>query len=159
MLDKLLKILNKNAHFGNKELAAMLNMTENEIAQKIADYEKNGIIRGYKAIIDWEKADPELVMALIELKVTPKPNMGFEEIGRILMRYDEVESVYLMSGGYDISLVITGKGFKEIANFVSYSLSQIDSVISTATHFVLSRYKENGIIVCDQNTDERNKFE
>lgn len=154
-MDKLLKLIEQHARFSNAQLAAALGMSEDEVSAKIEQYEKDGIICGYNAVINYEKLGDENVTALIELKVTPKKHLGFEEIARTIMMYDEVESVYLMSGGYDLAVTVTGKSFKDIALFVSHRLAILDSVISTATHFILSRYKEKNIIMLEEPVDER----
>ena len=133
----------------------MLGITEDEVAQEIHRLEEDGIIRGYKTIVDREKLSDEYVSAIIELRVTPKRDLGFDEIAEKLAEYPEVEDVYLMSGGYDLALLISGRTFKDIALFVSQRLAVLDSVISTATHFVLSRYKEKGVPVYLLPKDER----
>lgn len=156
-MDKLLTLLSNNARLSSKELAVMLNSTEQEVENKIEEYVNAGIIRGYRAIIDYEKLNNEYVVAFIEVKVTPKANLGFDEIAKSITAFDEVESVYLISGGYDLSVTITGKSFKDIAMFVSDRLAPLDSVISTHTNFVLTRYKEGGIIICDDDVDERSQ--
>lgn len=145
-MDKLLKLLRENARLSDSQLAAMLGTTEEDVRKQIEQYEADGVIRGYRTLIDYEKLETETVMAIIELKVTPKPDLGFEYVADAIARLDEVESVYLTSGGFDLAVVIVGKSFKEIALFVSDRLAVIDSVISTATHFVLTKYKDNGII-------------
>ena len=154
-MEKILKLLKQNARLSNEQLAAMLGTTAEEVASQIASLEDQGIIKGYKPIIDYEKADSEVVTAIIELKVTPQKNFGFEEIAKRIVEYSEVDSVYLMSGGYDLSVTVKGKTFKDIALFVAHRLAPLDSVISTATHFVLSRYKDTGIVLCDTSADER----
>ena len=133
----------------------MLGITEDEVAQEIHRLEEEGIIRGYKTIVDREKLSDEYVSAIIELRVTPKRDLGFDEIAEKLAEYPEVEDVYIMSGGYDLALLISGRTFKDIALFVSQRLAVLDSVISTATHFVLSRYKEKGVPVYLLPKDER----
>lgn len=154
-MDKLISLLKQNARFSNAQLAAMLGATEAQIAAKIEEYENAGIIKGYSVILDEEKADKDLVTAFIELKVTPQAEYGFDEIARTVMMYDEVESVSLMSGAYDLSVTVSGTNLKEIALFVAQRLSTIDGVLSTATHFVLKRYKEKGIVIGDEIVDER----
>ncbi len=154
-MDKLLMLLDQNARLSNEQLAVMLDKTPEEIAAAIEQYEKDGVIRGYKAIIDWDKIDREYVTAYIEVKVTPKRDQGFDEIAEKIMEFPEVESVTLMSGGYDLSAVISGKSFKDIALFVAKKLSVMDSVLSTATHFALRRYKDGGISFVDKEVDER----
>ena len=140
-MDNLLNLLNENARLTNAQLAVMLNKTEKEIADAIADYERRGVIKGYRTLINWQKVDENKATALIELRVTPKRDRGFDEIANRVMQFKEVESVYLMSGGYDLAVTVTGKSMQEIAMFVARRLSPLDSVISTATHFVLTRYK------------------
>lgn len=156
-MDKLLKLLASNARFTNDQLAAALGISEAEVEKKIEEYEKSGVIKGYSAIINYEKLEnePEHLTAIIELKVIPKKQFGFEQIAKTIMLYDEVESVYLMSGGYDLSVVVSGKSFKDIATFVSHKVATLDSVQSTATHFILSRYKEKNFILFDEPKDER----
>lgn len=155
MNKELLKLLNKNARYTVAELSSMLGISEKQVAEDILALEQDGIIHGYKPIIDWEKVDSVMVSALIELRVTPKSGLGFEEVAERVMRYREVESVYLMSGGYDLCVLVKGKTFQQVAMFVAKELSTIDSVISTATHFVLRRYKEQDVCLCDLNSDDR----
>ena len=152
---KLLKLLSKNARLKDDELAVMIGAEENEVHDNIADMEKEGLIRGYKAVVDWERIDNTHVSALIELKVTPKAGLGFEEVAMKVAKYPEVESVYLMSGGYDLSVTVRGKTFQEVAMFVAKELSTIDSVISTTTHFILRRYKELDVELIGKPTDDR----
>ncbi|MFV0401413.1 MAG: Lrp/AsnC family transcriptional regulator [Oscillospiraceae bacterium] len=151
----LLKYLEENARYTNQELADMTGNSEEEVAAAIAAYEKAGILKGYKAIVDWESTDRDYVTARIELKVIPQRDRGFEEIADQISQYSEVQSLYLMSGGYDLALTIVGKNFKDIANFVAYRLAPMDAIQSTATHFVLRKYKEKGIILGQQKKDER----
>lgn len=152
---ELLKILEENARYPDDQIAAMLGIPEQEVRAQIRQYEKQGIIRGYKAIVDWEKTDRDVVTARIELKVTPKKDRGFEELAEQISQYGEVQSLYLMSGGYDLALTIVGKTFKDIASFVAYRLAPLDSVQSTATHFVLRKYKEKGAALIDRRDERR----
>ena len=154
-MDSLLNLLNENAELSNAQLAAMLGKTEEEVAAEKAAYEKAGVIKAYKALIDWDKVGDAYASALIELKVIPQKETGFDSIAEEVMRFEEVESVYLMSGGYDLSVVVNGRTFQEVAMFVAKRLSTLDSVISTATHFVLRRYKEKGVMFLDAEKDER----
>lgn len=154
-MDKLLKLLDTNARLTNAQLAAMLNITEDEVARRITALEKCGAIRAYKALVDWDKTDRDNVTAIIELKVIPRRDVGFEGIAEQIMAFDEVESVYLMSGGYDLSVRVTGRTFQEIAAFVARRLAPLDSVQSTATHFVLRRYKESHVAFLGETKDER----
>lgn len=154
-MDKLLMLLEEDARYTPKELSAMLGISEDEVKSLMAQYEKKGVISGYKAIIDWEKTDNEYVYARIEIKVTPEKDRGFEEVAEQIAQFDEVQSVYLMSGGYDLGLTMKGDSFKTIASFVATRLAPMDSVQSTATHFVLKKYKEKGIILSGKEKDER----
>ena len=154
-MDKLLKILDGNARIETEKIAVMLDMTEEEVEKAIAEYEKKGIIRGYKPLIHYDKIDTQYVEAVIELKVTPKRDFGFEEIAQKISSYSEVDSVFLMSGGYDLHVQVVGKTFKDIALFVAQRLAVLDGVVSTATHFVLSRYKDRGVLMGEDGVDER----
>ena len=155
---KLLKLLSKNAHYTTEELAVMADMPAEEVQSEIEQMEKNGLIRGYKAVVDWERMDSAYVSAIIELKVTPKAGLGFEEVALRVMKYPEVESVYLMSGVYDLNVVVKGKTFQDVAKFVAKELSTIESVTSTATHFVLRRYKEMDVELLGSGKDERGSY-
>lgn len=155
MEQQLLKLLEQNARFTNKELAAALDVSEAEVARSIAELEKKRVICGYKALVNWEKTHRDLVVARIEIKVAPKRDRGFEEIAEQIMRFEEVDTVYLMSGGYDLAVTVSGRTFQDVALFVAHKLSPMDSVQATATHFVLRKYKERGVIVCDEERDER----
>ena len=155
-MDRLLTLLDENARLSTAQLAVMLNKAETEVAEEIAAYEKAGVIRGYKALINWEMVDENKAIALIELRVSPKRDRGFDEIANRIMQFDEVESVYLMSGGYDLAVKVHGRSMQEIAMFVMRRLSTLDSVLSTATHFILTRYKDGGVILNpDEEKDER----
>ena len=157
MLDteKLLKLIAEDAKLTNAQLAAMLGAREEEVASAVASLEKEGIIKGYKALIDWDKTDRNLVSARIEIKVIPKGSMGFEEIVYTISQFREVETCYLMSGGYDLALTISGKTFKDIALFVAHRLAPLEPVQSTSTHFVLKKYKQRGQMMVDDFKDER----
>lgn len=154
-MNEIIKLLEENARYSNEEIAVMLNTTAEDVRAKIDRLEKDGVIRGYKVILDREKISENHVEALIELKVTPKRDFGFDEIADKIAQYPEVEDVYLMSGGFDLALILSGKTFKDIALFVSQRLATLDSVVATATHFVLSRYKEKGVIINNTSLDER----
>jgi len=155
LMNQLVQILAGNARLTSQQLAAMTGDTPEEVDAKIAALQAQGVIRGYKAIVDWDKTDRDFCTARIELKVTPKSGMGFDEIAGTIAQFDEVESVELMSGGYDLGLTVTGKSFKDVAMFVAQRLAPLDSVVSTATHFVLKTYKQGGIMTCGQEKDER----
>ncbi len=154
-MNDLLNLLKENARLTNAQLAAMLGKTEQEVADEIHALEQKGIIRGYTAILNEELAQSTEVEALIELRVTPKRDLGFDDIAKTIMMYDEVESVSLMSGAYDLALTVKGESLKEVAMFVSQRLSAMEGVLSTATHFVLKRYKDKGIFIEDEEQDER----
>ena len=154
-MKKLLKLLEKDAHLSAKELALLCEKEEGDIKKMIDDYEKGGIILGYTTVIDWDKTDLEYVNALIELKVIPQRNFGYDSIAEKIYNCPEVESVYLMSGGFDLAVMLHGKTMREVAIFVASKLATIESVTSTATHFVLRKYKDNGVIFGAADIDER----
>ena len=158
MNTKLLKLLSKDSRISRADMATMLGLTEDEVAREIEEMERAGIIRGYKAVIDWERLDEAYVSAIIELKVTPKAGIGFEDVAAKVMKYPQVESVYLMSGVYDLNVVVKGKNLHEVARFVAKELSTLDSVTSTATHFVMRRYKEMDVELMGDSIDERGKY-
>ena len=133
----------------------MLGTTPKDIAYQIEQLEKNGVIKGYSVILDESLADKDMVMAIIELKVTPQRDCGFDEIAKTIMMYDEVDSISLMSGSYDLSVTVKGKNLQDIALFVAQRLSTIEGVLSTTTHFILKTYKEKGIFIEDEDKDER----
>ncbi len=155
---KLLKLLSRDSRTSEADMAVMLGITEEEVHREIAEMEREGVIRGYKAVIDWERLDDAYVSAIIELKVTPKAGLGFEDVAAKVMKYPEVESVYLMSGVYDLNVVVKGRTFHEVARFVAKELSTIESVTSTATHFVLRRYKEMDVELMGDGIDERGSY-
>lgn len=154
-MENLLSLLETNAKLTNKELAVMLGLTEEEVAKQIKLYEETGVIKGYKAIVDKSKADIETVTALIEIKVQPKYGHGFDEIAKRISMMEEVESIYLMSGGFDLTVFVTDKSFHEVAMFVAKRLSPLEGVVSTGTHFILKKYKEQNVLLADQETDDR----
>lgn len=152
---KLLKLIEKDAHMSVADLATVTELSEEEVTRELAAMEKAGIIRGYKGVIDWEKLETDRVSAIIELKVTPKAGCGFEEVAARIAKYPEVESVSLMSGSYDLNVVVKGRTFREVSTFVSKELAVIDSVTSTATQFVMRRYKEFDVELLPEEEDER----
>ncbi len=152
---KLLNLLETDAKLTVKELAVMLNVKEEVVEKEIKQLEETGVIKGYKAIIDKEKANVETVSALIEIKVQPKLGHGFEAIADRIAKLDEVESIYLMSGGFDLAVMVTDKSFQEVAMFVAERLSPLEGVVSTATHFILKKYKEQGVLFSDEEKDDR----
>ena len=155
---KLLKLLCKNARYTVHDLSVMTGLSDDEVKSQIAEMEKEGLIRGYKTVIDWERLDSAKVSAIIELKVEPQPNVGFEQIAEEVQKYSEVETVYLMSGGYDLCVIVKGKTFQEVAMFVAKQLAPMKYVTSTATHFILRRYKEMDIELIDGQSDDREKI-
>ena len=150
-----LKLLEKDAHLTPAELALMCEKEEGDIKALIEGYEKDGVILGYTTVIDWDKTDIEYVNALIELKVTPRVGSGYDEIAERIYSYPEVESVYLMSGGFDLAVMLRGKTMREVAIFVASKLATIEAVTSTATHFVLRKYKDHNVIFGGAPVDER----
>ncbi len=154
-MNKLLDLLRQNARLSNAELAAMLGTTEAEVASQIKQLEDDGILMGYTAIINEESVDETRVTAIIEIKVAPMKGKGFDDLAHTIMEYDEVDSVFLLSGAYDLSVTVTGTSLRKVALFVSERLSALDGVISTATHFILKRYKEKNHVFSEDTTDER----
>ena len=145
-MDKILTLLEENATLTPKQIAVMLEKEEGDIKNAIEAYEKDGVILGYKTIIDWDKTEREYVTALIEVKLTPQKDRGFDKVAEKIYNYPEVQSLYLMSGSYDLAVFIEGRTMREVAYFVAQKLAPIDSVMSTATHFVLRKYKDKGVI-------------
>lgn len=152
---KILEMLEADGRMTASQLALMLNKEEGEIRDIIRGFESNGVILGYKAIVDWDKTDREYATALIELKVAPQYSRGFDAIAERIYNYPEVQSVYLMSGAYDLCVILEGKTIREVALFVAQRLAPLESVLSTATHFVLRKYKDKGVIYGPANFDER----
>ena len=159
MKEQLLELLQQNARLSNAELAVMLGSDAAEVAAEIQKLESDGVIKGYTAIINDELVNTEdMVTAVIELRVTPKRDCGYEEIAHTIMQYDEVESIALMAGAYDLSVTVRGMNVKEISMFVSQRLAPLAGVLSTATYFVLKKYKEKGIIIEGEEKDERGYY-
>ena len=153
--NKILDILNENCQHTPAEIATMLGADESLVISAIDELESEKIILGYKAMINWEKIVSDNVIALIELKVTPQRGEGFDKIADRIYKYPQVDTVYLMSGGFDLTVIINGKTMKEVAMFVAEKLAPMESVVSTATHFVLKKYKEQGVIFTDEEVDDR----
>ena len=153
--NEILRSLEKNSRVNLQELAVMLGTEEALVANEVAEMEKEKIICGYHTMIDWEKTGVEQVTALIEVRVTPQRDQGFDRIAERIYNYPEVNSVYLISGGYDLLVTLEGKTLREISSFVSEKLSTSDSVISTATHFILKKYKDHGTIMVKKPGSER----
>ena len=147
---EILKLLARNAKYTAKDIAVMLGSDEKTVQNEIAALEKDGFIKGYKAIVDWQLLDDAYVSAIIELNVVPKAGLGFEEVAELIMKYDEVESVYLMSGSYDLNVVVKGKTLQDRAT--------IDSVTQTTTHFVMRRYKEMDVMLENGDKDDRGQL-
>ena len=158
MREELLTIIEKNSRIGLKELSAMLGKEEIDVANEIANLEKEGVICGYHTLINWEKTSLEKVNALIEVKVTPQRGQGFDKIAERLYNYPEVKSVYLMSGGFDLLVTLEEKSLKEISTFVTDKLATLDRVLSTTTHFILKKYKDHGTIVNKSNSEEEREM-
>ena len=157
-MNRLLALLSESTNFSTAQLAMMLNEPEDYIKAQIREYEKSGIIVGYKALVNWEKVQDAGVTALIELKVTPKMETGFDEIAQRITEFEQLESVYLMAGAYDLAVYVRGETIQDVATFVSRKLSAMEGIISTATHFLLKRYKEGGILL-DSNIEKQEERE
>ena len=157
MRDKILAIIEKNARLSVKDIAALLGEDEAKVSAEIEAMENEGIICGYHTLINWDKTSDERVDALIEVKVAPQRGMGFDSIAERINQYDEVDAVYLMSGAFDFMVLINGRTMKEVATFVASKLSPMDSILSTATHFVLKKYKDHGTVIEQVKVDERMK--
>ena len=155
MRDELLSIIEKNSRIDFSELAVLLGVSEEDVLKELESLEKEGVICGYHTLINWEKTSIEKVMALIEVKVTPQRGRGFDNIAERIYNYPEVKAVYLISGGYDLLVILEEKTLKEIAGFVSDKLSSLDSVLSTATHIILKKYKDHGTVLNKESKDER----
>lgn len=155
---EILKLLSSNARYTADDIATMLGADVKEVENTIKKLEKDGMIRGYKAVIDWDKLDGAYVSAIVELKVIPKAGLGFEEVAEKVMAYKEVEAVYLMSGNYDLNVIVKGKTLQDVARFVARELATIDSVNSTATHFVMRRYKEMDVKLISPIEDDRGQL-
>lgn len=156
MREKILRNISKNGKLSHEDLAAMLECSPGEITREIEAMEREGIICGYPTLINWDKTDCERVTALIEVEVTPERHRGFDKIAERIYQFDEVESVYLMSGSFDLTVIIDGKSMKEVARFVTTKLAPMESIQSTATYFVLKKYKEHGLpLVAEKSGDER----
>jgi DNA-binding Lrp family transcriptional regulator len=154
-MDELLKILQTNALESRENIARMLGVPNAEVSQRIADYEKRGVIRGYQAILNEDQLELDKVTAVIEVKVTPQREGGFDTIAERISRFPEVRSAYLMSGTYDLLLFVEGRTLREVAGFVSERLSPLEGVLSTSTHFMLKTYKRFGVLMHQEKTDER----
>ncbi|MBQ7266306.1 MAG: Lrp/AsnC family transcriptional regulator [Firmicutes bacterium] len=150
----ILEILENNSRIKINDVATMLGKSEEEVNVAIAELEADNVICGYSTLINWDKADKQYVSAMVEVKVTPQREQGFEKIAERIYKFDEVKAVYLMSGGFDLLVMVDGKDIKEIAYFISSKLSPIDAILSTSTHFVLKKYKDHGVIVEKNKKDD-----
>ncbi len=154
-MDSLLKLIRENAAWKTSDLAAMLNLTEAEVIARIKKYEEEQVLLGYRAILNEEKLGLDTVRAVIEVKITPERGGGFDRLAERISKYSEVQSCYLMSGGYDLQVVVQGRNLREVATFVSEKLATVQGVISTATHFMLKPYKEHGVLMKRETNEER----
>ena len=157
MREQILAIIEKNSRIDLKELAVLLGVEELDIVNELAAMEAEGIICGYHTLIDWEKTSIDKVTALIEVRVTPQRGQGFDNIAERIYKYPEVTAVYLISGAYDLLVTLDGKNLRDISRFVSEKLSTMDYVLSTATHFILKKYKDHGTILTKKYEDTREK--
>lgn len=154
-MTKLLQLLENDCTLTPEQLASMADMSLDEVKSEIKKYEEEKIILGYRAVVDWERTEQEAVTALIEVKVTPQRGDGFDRIAERIYQYDEVESVYLMSGAFDLTVIISGRTLKEVAMFVGEKLAPLEDVTGTATHFILHKYKENHLIFEKREEQEK----
>ena len=154
-MDKLLRLLSENSSYTTAQLSMMLGEPEEAIEARIKEYEDSGVIRGYQAVVNWDDVPESGVMAIIELKVAPQMRKGFDDIAERIMQYDEVECVYLMAGAYDLLLIVNGRTIQDVSSFVAKRLAAMPGMLSTATHFILKRYKEDGVPLVDKKKDGR----
>ncbi len=153
---ELLRLLEKDGRMPVKMIAKLLDVTEEDVEKMMSDLEKRKVIVGYSGIVDWTKVDsPEGITAMIDVKVQPKRGVGFDEVAERIYRFKEVKALYLMSGTYDLSVVIEGATMSEVGQFVSEKLSTLESVLSTTTHFQLKKYKHDGVVFDDGDEDHR----
>ena len=153
-MKKLLQLLEDDCTLTHAQLASLSGLSEAEVAAAIQKYEQDRVILGYTAIVDWDRTDRESVTALIEVNVTPQRGDGFDRVARRIYQYDEVESVYLMSGSFDLTVIISGRSLKEVALFVGEKLAPLEDVIGTATHFILKKYKDKHLVFPKQEAQE-----
>lgn len=154
-MDKLLRLLSENSNYTTAQLSMMLGEPEEAIDARVKEYENSGIIRGYQAVVNWDEVPDAGVMAIIELKVAPQMQKGFDDIAEKIMQYNEVECVYLMAGAYDLLLIVNGSTIQDVSSFVAKRLAAMHGILSTATHFILKRYKEDGVQLIDTKKDGR----
>lgn len=156
-MDKLLMLLEEDARLTPAQLAVMLNTTEEAVREAIRKYAREGVILAYKTLIDWDRTEREYVTALIEIKVTPHIGKGFDKVAKRICQYPEVRDLYLMSGGFDLAAMIEGRSLRDVALFVAEKLAVLEDVTSTATHFVLRKYKDKGVEYRVEEKDERSQ--
>ena len=154
-MDELLKLLREDASLTPAQIGGRLNLPEAEVEAKIKEHESNGVILGYRTVINEEKLDVELVRAVIEVKITPEREGGFDRLATRIARFDEVHSCHLMSGGFDLLVVVEGSDLKGVSSFVSEKLATLQGVVSTVTHFMLKPYKEQGVLMAGEFSDEK----
>lgn len=154
-MERILEILENDCNTSPAQIALMLDMKEEDVVAAIEDFKKRGIILKNKSVINWEKTDKPIVTALIELKVTPQRGLGFDKIAERIYQYPEVKTVFLIAGAYDLTVIIEGKTMNEVARFVHSKLAPMECIVSTATHFVLKKYKVENIIFDDKIEDDR----
>ena len=155
MREELLAVIEKNSRIDLKELAVILGVEEIDVVNELQALEDEGVICGYHTLINWEKTSLDKVTALIEVRVTPQRGQGFDNVAERIYRYPEVRSVYLISGGFDLMVILEGKTLREVSSFVSDKLAPLEPVLSTATHFILKKYKDHGTIFLQKSEDER----
>lgn len=154
-MEEILEILEKNSKYNEEEIAVMTGKTAHEVGEAIKRYEEDNVIVGYTALINWDQTSKDSVIALIEVKVTPQRGEGFDKVAERIYRFPEVKSCYLMSGGFDLTVIVEGKTIKDVALFVSEKLATQEGVLSTATHFILKKYKDKGVIFEEKTRDDR----
>ena len=154
-MEEILKILQKNSRYTNEEIGVMVGKSEEEVEKTIKDYEKSGVIAGYTTLVNWDDTNKERVTALIEIKVAPQRDEGFDKVAERIYKFPEVSACYLMSGGFDVTVIVEGKSMSEVAHFVSQKLSVQEYILSTSTHFILKRYKDNGKVFDKKEIDKR----
>ena len=158
MREELLAIIEKNSRIDLKELAVILGVEEIDVVNELQALEEEGVICGYHTLINWEKTSLDKVTALIEVRVTPQRGQGFDNVAERIYRYPEVRSVYLISGGFDLMVILEGKTLREVSSFVSDKLAPLEQVLSTATHFILKKYKDHGTVLQKKSPDQREKI-
>ena len=154
-MEEILEILEKNSRYTDEQIAVMTGKTVEEVRDAIRDYEEKSIIAGYTTLINWENTGSETVTALIEIKITPQRGEGFDKVAERIYKFPQVKACYLMSGGFDLTVIVEGKTMKEVALFVSEKLAVQEYVLSTGTHFVLKKYKDHGTIFKEKKVEDR----